>query len=165
MKCAASELLTTSQACTLAICSWPMRWNTRSEPERSICTLMPGYLASKALPNASAISTSVEVYQTTVPSLRAPSISFWSTMLGGGGRGAVAAAQHGVADGDAIGGELLAVEDVGAADEARDEFRARLVVDLLGRADLLDPSLIHHHDTIGGGHRLGLLMRYIDGRV
>ena len=31
--------------------SCAIRWNTRSAPVRSICALMPGYFASKALAN------------------------------------------------------------------------------------------------------------------
>ena len=42
MMCDASEVLMTSAARMLLANSWSMRWNSRSEPERSICTLMPG---------------------------------------------------------------------------------------------------------------------------
>ena len=52
-----------------------MRWNTRSAPERSTRTAMPGYFASNALPTFSASGRSTEVYQTTLPSFFAASIS------------------------------------------------------------------------------------------
>ena len=42
MKCDASELLITSTARMLLANSWSTRWNSRSEPERSICMVMPG---------------------------------------------------------------------------------------------------------------------------
>src|SRR5205085_2592555 len=53
---------------------------------------------------------------------------------------ALAAAQYQTAAIDQIGADLTAAQDVGAADKAGDEFRARPLVDLLGRADLLDPA-------------------------
>ena len=61
MKCAASEELTTSTAWMLEEYSWPMRWNTRSAPVRSVCTEIPGYFASKAFATFSATGRSVEV--------------------------------------------------------------------------------------------------------
>ena len=43
MMCEASEVLMISAAwMLLEPNSWPTRWNSRSEPERSICTEMPG---------------------------------------------------------------------------------------------------------------------------
>ena len=42
MKCEASDELITSAAWMLLANSWPIRWNSRSEPERSICTATPG---------------------------------------------------------------------------------------------------------------------------
>src|SRR5262245_2640571 len=42
MKCAPSALLTTSTAWMPLAISCPMRWNTRSAPERSTRTVMPG---------------------------------------------------------------------------------------------------------------------------
>ncbi len=39
MKCEASELLITSAAWMLLEYSWATRWNSRSAPERSICTV------------------------------------------------------------------------------------------------------------------------------
>ncbi len=51
--------------------SWLMRWNTRSEPERSTSTAIFGYAALNALATASATFTSTAVYQTTFPSFSA----------------------------------------------------------------------------------------------
>src|SRR4051812_25194136 len=45
-----------------------MRWNTRSAPERSTRTAMPGYFASNDLAIFSATARSIDVYQTTLPS-------------------------------------------------------------------------------------------------
>ena len=52
-----------------------MRWNTRSAPERSTLTLMPGNFASNVLAMRSAPARSIEVYQTTLPSFFAAAIS------------------------------------------------------------------------------------------
>ena len=49
MKCAASELFTTSARWILLAISCASRLNTRSAPERSTRTLMPGNFASNAL--------------------------------------------------------------------------------------------------------------------
>ena len=51
------------------------------------------------------------------------------------------------------------------ADEGEDEGRGRRVVDLVGRADLLDPPLVHHHDAVGELHRLLLVVGDEDGGV
>ena len=61
-----------------------MRWNTRSAPERSTRTAMPGYFASNALPTFSASGRSTEVYQTTLPSFLAASISAGVTLSAAG---------------------------------------------------------------------------------
>ena len=61
MKWAASELFTTSQRRMLLASSWAMRLNSRSAPVRSTATLMPGYLASKALAIGSATERSIAV--------------------------------------------------------------------------------------------------------
>ena len=42
MMCEASEVLMMSAARMPEPNSWSIRWNSRSEPERSICTAMPG---------------------------------------------------------------------------------------------------------------------------
>ena len=57
-----------------------------------------------------------------------------------------------------------ALEDVGAADEARHELRLRPLVDVLGRAGLLDAAVVHHDDHVGGRHRLRLVVRHVDRR-
>ena len=59
-----------------------MRWNTRSAPERSTRTAMPGYFASNVLAIRSAAARSIEVYQTTLPSFFAASISAGVTAVG-----------------------------------------------------------------------------------
>src|SRR3569833_3901250 len=64
--------------------SWPMRWNTRSAPDRSTRTAMPGYFASNDLPIFSASGRSTEVYQTTLPSFFAASMRAGVTALAGG---------------------------------------------------------------------------------
>src|SRR6185437_10348673 len=74
-----------------------MRWKTRSAPDRSTCTLTAGYLASKAFASASETFTSVEVYQTTLPSFAAAAASCGVASYGAGacaaaGPGAQAAA-------------------------------------------------------------------------
>src|SRR6478672_2436774 len=78
MKCEASDEFTTSTAWILLEYSCPTRWNTRSAPLLSTRTATPGYFASKALPTFSATGRSTAVYQTTLPSFFAASISFWS---------------------------------------------------------------------------------------
>src|SRR6267154_2647158 len=52
-----------------------MRWNTRSAPERSTRTAMPGYVASNDFAIFSATERSIDVYQTILPSFLAASIS------------------------------------------------------------------------------------------
>ena len=54
-----------------------------------------------------------------------------------------------------------AVEDVAFADEVRDKCVFRLVIDILGRADLLDAALIHDDDSVGHGKRLLLIVGHI----
>ena len=48
------------------------------------------------------------------------------------------------------------------SDEARDERRAGLVVELLRRADLLESTRIHHRNVVGKHQRLGLVVRDVD---
>ena len=55
-----------------------------------------------------------------------------------------------------------AVDHIAGADEARDEFRLRPVVDIFRRAELVDLARIHHRDQVGGGHRLGLVVGDVD---
>ena len=56
-----------------------------------------------------------------------------------------------------------ALDEIGAADEARHEARLRLVVERAGVIDLLDAALVHDRDAVGGHHRLGLVVRDVDG--
>ena len=55
------------------------------------------------------------------------------------------------------------VEDVHRADEIGDEGGGRAAVDLGRRADLLDAAAVHHHDAVGHGERLLLVVRDHDG--
>src|SRR5262249_33241212 len=52
---------TTSTSWMLISSSLPMRWNTRSAPDRFTRTLIPGYLASNALLSPSASGSSIAV--------------------------------------------------------------------------------------------------------
>src|SRR6516225_9000830 len=61
--------------------------------------------------------------------------------------------------------ERAALDDVARADETGDEFRARTLVDVLGRARLLDLARVHHRDNVGGGHRFRLVMGDVDRGV
>ena len=45
----------------------------------------------------------------------------------------------------------------------RDPGVCRPLVDAVGRADLGDAAAEHHHDAVGHGHRLGLVMGDVDG--
>src|SRR3954453_6510720 len=48
------------------------------------------------------------------------------------------------------------------ADEARHERVDRLLVELRGRADLLEPALVHHRDAVTHRHRLDLVVGDVD---
>ena len=54
-----------------------------------------------------------------------------------------------------------AVENIGFADEVRDECVLRLVVNILRLADLLDFALVHDDDGVGHGQRFFLIVRDI----
>src|SRR5258705_11880753 len=75
MKCDASEEFTTSTFLIPDWNSWLIRWNTRSEPERSTSIFTSGYSVRNNFATASATLTSTAVYQTTLPSLTAAAIS------------------------------------------------------------------------------------------
>src|SRR5690606_22073154 len=66
----------------------------------------------------------------------------------------------GGAHGDVFGQVLVdhALDQVDRADEAGDEAVGRLLVDVVGLADLLDPALVHHRDAGGHRHRLFLVV-------
>ena len=53
---------------------------------------------------------------------------------------------------------------VDGADEAHHELVRRVLVELAGAADLLDPAVVHHRDLVGDLHRLLLVVRDEDGR-
>ena len=55
-------------------------------------------------------------------------------------------------------------QEVGHAEEAGDEGRRRSLVELLGRAELLDPPAVHHGDRVGHRHRFLLVVRDVDER-
>ncbi len=59
---------------------------------------------------------------------------------------------------DAAGRRQRARQEVHLADEVGDEGGGRLAVDLVGRADLLDAALVHHHDPVGHRQRLLLVV-------
>ena len=48
------------------------------------------------------------------------------------------------------------------ADEAGDEQVGRMVVELERGADLLDDAALQHHDLVGQGHRLDLIVGHVD---
>src|SRR5262249_56819986 len=54
--------------------------------------------------------------------------------------------------------ERGALDDVARADETGDKFRAWPLVDILGRARLLDLAGVHHGDNVSGGHRFRLVV-------
>ena len=56
----------------------------------------------------------------------------------------------------------LGVEQVRDAEEISDVGRRRLLVDLAGRADLLDPALVHHREAVGHREGLFLVVRDVD---
>src|SRR5215208_4643273 len=56
------------------------------------------------------------------------------------------------------------VEEAHGADEIGDEGGRRRAVDLGRRADLLDDAVVHHHDAVGHGERLLLVVGDHDGR-
>jgi hypothetical protein len=49
-------------------------------------------------------------------------------------------------------------------DEPRHELVRRAIVDLVGRAELLQHATAHHGDARGHGHRLELVVRDVDRR-
>ena len=55
-------------------------------------------------------------------------------------------------------------QHVHTADEACDEEGGRLGVGLKRRADLLDHAVVHHHDAVGHGQRLLLVVGHHDRR-
>ena len=63
-------------------------------------------------------------------------------------------------DGDEVGVAALdrALDQVGLAEEVGDERAARVLVELGGRAHLLDDALVHHRDRVGHGHGLLLVV-------
>src|SRR6187431_2539204 len=52
----------------------------------------------------------------------------------------------------------------GGADEAGDEHVVRTLVQVTGRADLLEESVLEHRDAVAHRQRLGLVVRDVDGR-
>ena len=58
-----------------------------------------------------------------------------------------------------------ALDYIAGADEARDEFRLRTVVDVFGRTELIDLADIHDSDEVGGRHCFGLIVGDIDRGV
>ena len=58
----------------------------------------------------------------------------------------------------------VAIECGHRPEEAHDELRSRMIVELVRRADLLDPALVDHHNPISHFQRLLLVMRDEDRR-
>ncbi|MFM8534422.1 MAG: hypothetical protein ACKOEC_12700, partial [Acidimicrobiia bacterium] len=58
----------------------------------------------------------------------------------------------------------LAVDQIGPADKAGDEFGGRPVIEVVRRALLHDLPLVHHGDAVGDRHRLFLVVGDIDRR-
>src|SRR5580698_10219569 len=100
-RCAASEEFATSTAWTPLAYSWPMRWNTRSAPVRSTRTSMPENFALKVSAIFSATARSIAVYQTTLPSFFAASISC-GVIASAGGAAARAASANTVPSASAV---------------------------------------------------------------
>ena len=71
-------------------------------------------------------------------------------------------------DGEVVEDDLravdLAVEEVGASDEAGHEARPRPRVERPRLVHLLDPPLVHDGDAVGGDHRLRLVVGDVDRR-
>ena len=59
---------------------------------------------------------------------------------------------------------IFAVQEIhlGRADEAGDEQRLRVVVELHGRADLHDLAVLQNHDAIGQSHGFHLIVGDVD---
>ena len=51
------------------------------------------------------------------------------------------------------------MEKVHLPEELHHELRGRVMKDLVGRADLLDPALVHHHHPVGQLQGLVLIVR------
>ena len=64
----------------------------------------------------------------------------------------------------ALRGGELGVDEVGDAEEVGDELGPRALVELGGRAGLLDPARVHHGDGVGHGHGLLLVVRDVHER-
>ena len=58
----------------------------------------------------------------------------------------------------------VALEHVRDADEAGDELGRRALVDLGGRADLLDPAVVEDREAVAHRERLLLVVRHVDER-
>ena len=54
------------------------------------------------------------------------------------------------------------IDDVGGADKARDEGGRRAFVNLLGRADLLDPAEVEHREAVAHAERFLLVVGDVD---
>src|ERR1700712_2269724 len=99
-RCDASDELAMSTAKTLLAYSWPIRWNTRSAPVRSTRTSTP-YFALKEPAIFSDTDRSIEVYQTTLLSFFAASISC-GVIASAGGASARAAVANTVPSASAV---------------------------------------------------------------
>ena len=57
-----------------------------------------------------------------------------------------------------------AFEQVGLANKRSDKLAGRRLVDLLGRANLLQHTVVHDRDTVAHGERLFLIVRHVEER-
>src|SRR5262245_14426477 len=55
------------------------------------------------------------------------------------------------------------LDEIGLANEARNEQRRRMAVELLGVANLSNLTLVHHGNSIGDRHCLFLIVGHING--
>src|ERR1700733_11981638 len=65
---------------------------------------------------------------------------------------------------DVVRSHVAVAESVDLADEAHHELVRRFLVEVVGGARLLDPTLVHHHELAGDVHRLLLIVGDEDRR-
>ena len=58
----------------------------------------------------------------------------------------------------------LPLQQVGGAEEPGDELGGRVLVDVLGSAELFDPALTHHREPVGHRHGFFLVVGHVDER-
>ncbi|GAA3216905.1 hypothetical protein GCM10020256_19520 [Streptomyces thermocoprophilus] len=99
----------------------------------------------------------MEIFSGRTPiSTRPPAVAGGGAALGGQQQLAAAGLQDDVV---AALGVDLGLDQVGRAEEVRDERGLRVLVQVGGRAELLDAARVHHGDRVGHGHGLLLVVR------